>query len=75
MRNCENVSYCGKKGLSVHSKFEYNNCKFSTRGKGEIFAQRIYITSGLNSLALLLSGGDRAKGILGWKLVHGLSVP
>lgn len=32
-------------------------------------------TSGLNSLALLLSGVDRAKGILGWKLAHGLSVP
>lgn len=41
---------------------------FPRGGKGEIFAQRIYVIFGLNSLAILLSGVDRAKGKLGWKL-------
>lgn len=63
-RNCENVSTCEKKGLRVF-KFEYDNREFSTRGNGEIFAQRIYVISGLNSLAILPSGVDRAKGKLG----------
>lgn len=53
-----------KKGLRVF-KFEYDNREFSTRGNGEIFAQRIYVISGLNSLAILPSGVDRAKGKLG----------
>lgn len=38
------------------------------RGNGEIFVQKIYVISGLNSLVILPSGVDRAKGKLGWKL-------
>lgn len=38
---------------------------FLRDGNGEIFAQRIYVISGLNSLAILPSGVDRAKGKLG----------
>lgn len=34
----------------------------------KFFTQRIYVISELNSLAILLSGVDRAKGILGWEL-------
>lgn len=56
-----------KRDLRVF-KFEYNNREFSARGNGEIFTQRINVISELNSLAILLSGVDRAKGKLGWKL-------
>lgn len=49
-------------------KFEYNMREFSTRGKGKIFVQRIYVISGLSLLAILLSEVDHAKGKLGWKL-------
>jgi len=53
-------SFCAKSLI-----FEIVN--FPRGGKGEIFAQKIVIF-GLNSLAILLSGVDRVKGKLGWKL-------
>lgn len=56
--------HIAKKKLSACSNSSIIRVSF----KGKIFAQRIYVISGLNLLAILLSEVDRAKGKLGWKL-------
>jgi len=65
--NCENVSHCEKKSLRIQNS-SIIIVNFLREAKEKFLRGEFYVISGLNLLAILLSGVDRVKGKLGWKL-------